>query len=30
MPFFAVEIFRVGLLLLFPALCLLLPMYLSG
>ena len=30
MPFFAIEIFRITLLLLFPALCLYLPTYLSG
>ncbi len=30
MPFFAIEIFRIALLLLFPALCLYLPTYLSG
>jgi TRAP-type C4-dicarboxylate transport system permease large subunit len=30
MPFFAVEVFRVASILLFPALCLFLPAYLSG
>lgn len=30
MPFFAIEVFRVASILLFPALCLFLPVYLSG
>ena len=30
MPFFSIELFRIALLLLFPALCLYLPTYLSG